>query len=191
MYLQTLYALSLTSLILVQTGNAISVPSSPPSSAKAVDPSLLSISLEFFAFPGYTQLAATTNCLNNIAALRGTQPAIRIGGTTQYVTSTYPSFKLWRDPTDCRLSRSTRDRATFDANLGTAVNYTVASPADAPASLTFGPQFITLASQLSGQVTLGLNRQLNNQPASLAAAKLAKQDMRNLFAIELGNEPEC
>ena len=85
----------------------------------------------------------------------------------------------------------TRDRATFDANLGTAVNYTVASPADAPASLTFGPQFITLASQLSGQVTLGLNRQLNNQPASLAAAKLAKQDMRNLFAIELGNEPEC
>lgn len=84
-----------------------------------------------------------------------------------------------------------RDRATYDANLGTAVNYTVDSPADAPASLTFGPQFISLASQLKGQVTLGLNRQLNNQPASLAAAKLAKQNMQNLFAIELGNEPEC
>ena len=67
----------------------------------------------------------------------------------------------------------------------------MASPADAPVSLTFGPQFITLASQLKGNVTLGLNRQLDNQAASLAAAKLAKQQMRNLFAIELGNEPEC
>jgi hypothetical protein len=38
---------------------------------------------------------------------------------------------------------------------------------------------------------LGLNRQLDNQAASLAAAKLAKQQMENLFAIELGNEPEC
>ncbi|KAI0093447.1 hypothetical protein BDY19DRAFT_983105 [Irpex rosettiformis] len=153
-------------LMHVQTGNTIDVPSTPPSTAKPVDPALLSVSLEFFAFPGYTQLAATTNCLDNIASLRGgVQPAVRIGGTTQ-------------------------DRATYDANLGIAVNYTVASPADAPASLTFGPQFITLASQLRGQVTLGLNRQLNNQPASLGAAVLAKQNMKNLFAVELGNEPE-
>ena len=84
-----------------------------------------------------------------------------------------------------------RDRATFDPHLTSAVNYTVASPVDAPDSLTFGPPFITLASQLKGQVTMGLNRQLNNQSASLAAAVLAQQKMPNLFAIELGNEPEC
>lgn len=71
------------------------------------------------------------------------------------------------------------------------MNYTVASPADAPTTLTYGPRFLTLASQMRGPVTLGLNRQLNNQSASLAAAQLAKQSMDNLFAIELGNEPEC
>lgn len=38
---------------------------------------------------------------------------------------------------------------------------------------------------------MGLNRQLNNQPASLAAAVQAKASMGNIFAIELGNEPEC
>ncbi|KAI0686858.1 hypothetical protein BC835DRAFT_1450643 [Cytidiella melzeri] len=155
----------LTLFFCVSIGTAITLPSSPPSSARSVDPSLLSVSLEFFAFPGYTALAATENCLNNLGALRGAPPAIRIGGTTQ-------------------------DRATYDASLGSAVNYTVASPADAPDSLTFGPQFISLASQMKGNVTLGLNRQLNNQTASLAAAKLAKQKMDNLFAIELGNEPE-
>jgi hypothetical protein len=84
-----------------------------------------------------------------------------------------------------------RDRATFDPNLNASVNYTVASPADAPDSLTFGPPFMQLAAQLKGEVTLGLNRQLDNQTASLAAAVLAKQQMSNLFAIELGNEPEC
>lgn len=67
----------------------------------------------------------------------------------------------------------------------------MASPADAPDTLTFGPPFMALASQLPGQVTLSLNRQLDNQSASLAAAVLAKQQMPNLFAIELGNEPEC
>ncbi len=85
----------------------------------------------------------------------------------------------------------TRDRATFSPNLTSAVNYTVASPADAPASLTFGPSFFTLASRLKGEVTMGLNRQLDNQPASLAAAIQAKNTMGNLFVIELGNEPEC
>ena len=84
-----------------------------------------------------------------------------------------------------------RDRATYDANLSVAVNYTVASQADAPDTLSYGPQFITLAGQQKGQVTLGLARRLNNQPASLAAAVLAKQRMPNLFAFELGNEPEC
>lgn len=88
-------------------------------------------------------------------------------------------------------SLACRDRATYDANLQSAVNYTVATPADAPLSLTYGPSFFTLASQLKGQVTVGLNRQLNNQANSLAAGSRAKQSMGNLFAIELGNEPDC
>ncbi|KAJ3487680.1 hypothetical protein NLI96_g3377 [Meripilus lineatus] len=154
-------------LLVLHAGSvlAVTVPSSAPSNAAVVDPSLLSVSIEFFTFPAYTQIKATTNCLDNIAALRGAQPAVRIGGTTQ-------------------------DRATYNANLATAVNYTVASPADAPASLTFGPSFFTLASQMKGSVIVGLNRQLNNQAATRAAAIQAKNTMGNLFAIELGNEPE-
>ena len=61
----------------------ITVPSAPPSGAATVDPALVSVSIEFFAFPGYTNITGTNNCLANLATLRGAQPAIRIGGTTQ------------------------------------------------------------------------------------------------------------
>ncbi|CAL1708072.1 unnamed protein product [Somion occarium] len=162
MHLITVVAIGLA---MVSKTTAILIPSSPPSSAKPVDSSLLSVSIEFFTFPAYTQIQATTNCLANIATLRGAEPAIRIGGTTQ-------------------------DRATYNPTLSTAVNYTVASPADAPASLTYGPSFFSLASQMKGDVTVGLNRQLNNQAITLQAAQQAKQSIGNLFAIELGNEPE-
>jgi len=57
--------------------------------------------------------------------------------------------------------------------------------------LTYGPSFFTLASGLSGQVTLGLNRRLNNEDNTLTAAQQAAGVMNNLMAIELGNEPEC
>ncbi|EMD37598.1 glycoside hydrolase family 79 protein [Gelatoporia subvermispora B] len=143
----------------------ITVPRSAPSGSASVDPALLSLSIEFFAFPGYTELTGTANCIANLATLRGTPPAVRIGGTTQ-------------------------DRATYDASLAAAVEYTVASPADAPDSLTYGPAFFELAQQLGGEITLGLNRQLNNQTNSLAAAQRAAQVVQNLFAIELGNEPD-
>lgn len=71
------------------------------------------------------------------------------------------------------------------------MTYTVASPSDAPSSLTFGPPLISLAANYGGSVILGLNRRLNNQTNSIAAAKLAKSEMTNLNAIELGNEPNC
>jgi hypothetical protein len=63
---------------------AITIPSSAPSNAAKVDPATLGVSLEFFAFPGYTELSNTVQCLANIEALRGTPPPVRIGGTTQY-----------------------------------------------------------------------------------------------------------
>ena len=62
-----------------------SIPIDPALSEPPLDPALLSVSLEFFAFPGYAALPATANCLANLANLRGAQPAIRIGGTTQCV----------------------------------------------------------------------------------------------------------
>ena len=89
--------IALLSSLLFASAEAITVPSTAPSTAAVVDPSLLSVSLEFFAFPGYTQLPATANCLANLATLRGAQPAIRIGGTTQCVslqTIVYPADEL-------------------------------------------------------------------------------------------------
>ena len=91
------------------------------------------------------------------------------------------------------VKRFNRDRATFVANLPEAVNYTVASAGDAPASLTYGPPFFSLAAGLSRSpdVTVGLNRQLNNQKNTLDGIVQAKGAIRNLYAIEIGNEPDC
>lgn len=102
-------------------------------------------------------------------------------------TSTCP------DPYDANLLTgiNLRDRATYDPSLSTAVNYSVASPADAPTSLTYGPSFFDLAADLSGDVTIGFNRQLNDISNVGAAAAEAQDTMSNLYAIELGNEPDC
>ncbi|GKT92327.1 glycoside hydrolase family 79 protein [Colletotrichum tofieldiae] len=125
------------------------------------------LSFEFFAFPSYFQnVTATNQCLSNFKALTGTSPPIRIGGTTQ-------------------------DRASYDASTSAYVVYSVANAADAPSTLTFGPNFMKLAATYAGDVTLGLNRGKNNIDNTIAAAKVAVQEMANLYAIELGNEPEC
>jgi hypothetical protein len=78
-----LFSRTLVCAVFAASTRAITVPTITPATAVPVDPSLLSISIEFFAFPGYTELIATANCLANLASLRGAQPAIRIGGTTQ------------------------------------------------------------------------------------------------------------
>lgn len=69
--------------------------------------------------------------------------------------------------------------------------YTVASAADAPASLTYGSSFMTLAGKYAGSVVIGLNRGKNDIANTIAAAKVAVSQVSKLLAIELGNEPEC
>lgn len=124
-------------------------------------------SFEFFTFPSYfTNVTATNQCLSNWQNLTGTWPPIRIGGTTQ-------------------------DRALYDPTTSAYVVYSVASAADAPASLTFGSSFMTLAGKYKGNVVVGLDRGKNNVTNTIAAAKVAVSEMSNLLAIELGNEPEC
>ncbi|KAI0551143.1 hypothetical protein F4679DRAFT_540541 [Xylaria curta] len=131
-----------------------------------VDPAPVGISFEFFAFPSYfTNVTATTQCLSNWKDLTGVWPPIRIGGTTQ-------------------------DRAQYDAKTSAYVVYSVSNPADAPASLTFGSSFMTLAGTYGGSVVVGLNRGKNNIQNTIEAAKAAVRGMNNLLAIELGNEPE-
>lgn len=172
------------SVIAVSQSISFSIPSSAPASAIHVDPSLLSLSIEFFAFPEYMTLDGTKNCLKNIEDLRGVAPAVRIGGTTQYDFL----YLVLRNSTERYIS--SRDRATYDASLSTAVNYTVASPADAPDSLTFGPSFFSLADELKGDVTIGLNRQLDNIENTRLAAQKAVGAIESLLVLELGNEPD-
>ncbi|TVY40669.1 Beta-glucuronidase, partial [Lachnellula occidentalis] len=142
------------------------VPNSAPTGATALDPAPVGLSFEFFAFPSYFKnVTATNQCLKNFQTLTGIWPPMRIGGTTQ-------------------------DRAVYDPNTSAYVVYTVAAPTDAPAALTFGPSFMTLAETYGGTVVLGLNRGHDNITNTIAAAKKAKSSMTNLLAIELGNEPE-
>ncbi|KAK4160629.1 beta-glucuronidase [Cladorrhinum sp. PSN259] len=142
------------------------IPSSPPSNASPqLDPTPVGVSLEFFTFPGYMEnVTSTSRCLENFKDLTGAWPPVRIGGTTQ-------------------------DRATYDAKSSAAVTYSVANAADAPMTLTFGPRFIDLANSYPGRLIIGFNRRLNNLANTVAAAKLAYQKIKNLEAIELGNEP--
>ncbi|KAL2823214.1 hypothetical protein BDW59DRAFT_180787 [Aspergillus cavernicola] len=145
---------------------SFNIPNSPPANAsKQISAAPVGVSLEFFTFPAYiTDVAATSTCLENLKDLTGVWPPMRIGGTTQ-------------------------DRATYDASSANAVTYSVSDPADAPATLTYGPSFISLAAEYSGSVVLGLNRRLNDIANTISAASLAVREMGNLNAIELGNEP--
>ncbi|CAG8306653.1 unnamed protein product [Penicillium salamii] len=157
---------SLLCLSASASGLNFNVPASPPSNSSGqISAAPVGVSLEFFTFPEYIQdLPSTTTCLQNLKDLTGTWPPVRIGGTTQ-------------------------DRATYDPSSSEAVTYTVASTKDAPASLTYGPSFMSLASEYAGKVIIGLNRRLDNISNTIAAALVAQKDMDNLYAIELGNEP--
>ncbi|KAH7176813.1 hypothetical protein EDB81DRAFT_675770 [Dactylonectria macrodidyma] len=156
----------LLSQIALAAAVTFNVPTTKPANISGQIPDApVGVSLEFFTFPAYiNDVASTLKCLENLKDVSGSWPPMRIGGTTQ-------------------------DRATYDASSSNAVTYTVASSGDAPSSLTFGPSFFDLAATYGGEVTIGLNRRLNNIANTIAAATKAKAQMTNLNAIELGNEP--
>ncbi|KAF7553526.1 hypothetical protein G7Z17_g3530 [Cylindrodendrum hubeiense] len=156
----------LLSHIALASALTFNIPTTIPANVSGQIPDApVGVSLEFFTFPAYfNDVASTSKCLENLKDITGSWPPLRIGGTTQ-------------------------DRATYDASSANAVTYTVASSGDAPTTLTFGPSFFDLAATYGGEVTIGLNRRLNNIANTVAAAKLAKAEMSNLNAIELGNEP--
>ncbi|KAJ5715869.1 beta-glucuronidase [Penicillium malachiteum] len=159
--------ISLSIYLSSASGLSFEIPATPPSNAsKTLAEAPVGISFEFFAYPAYfTGVASTETCLENFKDLTGVWPPMRIGGTTQ-------------------------DRATYNASMTEAVSYSVASATDAPESLTFGPAFISMAADYSGSVTLGLNRRLDNIGNTISAAEEAQNVMENLYAIELGNEPD-
>ncbi|KAJ6180572.1 hypothetical protein N7519_011033 [Penicillium mononematosum] len=159
-------SVSLLGLVASASGLTFDIPTSPPpNSSGQLSAAPVGVSLEFFTFPEYIQdVKSTMTCLENLKDLTGTWPPMRIGGTTQ-------------------------DRATYDSSSTEAVTYTVASPGAAPETLTYGPSFISLAATYAGEVIIGLNRRLDDITNTISAAILAQSKMKNLYSIELGNEP--
>lgn len=154
------------SLVLSTVAIDVTIPSSYSGNSSApLDPTPVGASIEFFAWPGYNDIPGTYGCLGQLASLTGRYPPIRIGGTTQ-------------------------DRALFDPDLSAPVEYYVANYTVAPLNLTYGPSFIGLAAQWPGNMTMGLNRELANLSNTIEAANLSIQEIANLYAIELGNEPD-
>ncbi|KAH6871488.1 hypothetical protein B0T10DRAFT_568278 [Thelonectria olida] len=143
------------------------VPAVQPKQAVALDPSPVGVSFEFFMWPSYmTNISLALPCMNHFDKLYGKKMPIRIGGTTQ-------------------------DRATYDPNFDGYVSYTTDDPLVAPMSLAYGPKFFDLIKKHGSETILGLNRGLNNRTNTFAAAQEVKaRALKNLWAIELGNEPD-
>ncbi|RBR13263.1 uncharacterized protein FIESC28_08229 [Fusarium coffeatum] len=160
--------LKLLSLVSVATAAPnYAVPGTLPKSAAPLDVSPVGASFEFFMWPSYaTNISLTLPCLEHFNKLYKKRIPIRIGGTTQ-------------------------DRATYDADFKGYVSYKVDDLLDAPMSLTYGPRFFDLIKTFGAETILGLNRGLNNRSKTFAAATMAKSKAPdNIWAIELGNEPD-
>ena len=82
-----------------------------------------------------------------------------------------------------------RDRALYDADLTSAINFSISTPGGAPLSLTYGPSFFTLANSLRRPTVVGLNRRLAQLNNTIEAAKESVGQIDLLEALELGNEP--
>ncbi|CAF3525455.1 unnamed protein product [Fusarium graminearum] len=162
---QHLKLLSLVSVVNAAPNYA--VPGTLPESAYPLDASPVGVSFEFFMWPSYaTNISLTLPCLSHFNKLYNKKTPIRIGGTTQ-------------------------DRATYDADFKGYVSYKVDDPLDAPMSLAYGPKFFDLIKSFGAETILGLNRGLNNRTTTFAAASMAKSKAaNNIWAIELGNEPD-
>lgn len=164
--------LPLSEAVHLQLTNSAAVSAGQP-----VLPSFVSYSIEFSSFPDFAGNLSSpntfsNNLLENIKALTGTKPLIRVGGNTQ-------------------------DYALFDPNLMVATNgtYTSASQ-DYPTILYIGKAYFESYRTWPGtQFIHGFNLAANGTIGYnnlVATVPLACQALRNgsLAYWELGNEPD-
>ncbi|KAI8444599.1 hypothetical protein BY996DRAFT_6425622 [Phakopsora pachyrhizi] len=130
------------------------------------DDNPIGLSFEFFELPNYlTKVDNTKQCLKNLETALGSPIAFRIGGTTQ-------------------------DRAAYAPNLSVPIKNNLTKNSLVPNNITYGPKYFQIASQLDGPTTIGVNRRENNLNNAIIAVQEALKTVKNLYAIELGNEPE-
>ncbi|KAI9703439.1 MAG: hypothetical protein M1820_005912 [Bogoriella megaspora] len=141
------------------TSSTFDIPRYAGSGSHQLDPAPVSFSFEFPYFPSYF-----VNISNTYSCI----------GEFQKLTGTWPGI---------RIGGTTEDESVFDVTLKTPVITVNKS------LFHFGLDFFKIAAKYEGKVVLGLNRGTNNKTNTISAAKAAKEIMRNLYAIELGNEP--
>ncbi|KAI0659696.1 hypothetical protein C8Q70DRAFT_88442 [Cubamyces menziesii] len=98
-------ALSALLFVIPISGHAftvrVSIPSSPPSNAQPLSPTLLSFSIEADCWPDWVGVTSrnefTYNALHNHAALTGKPPSIRVGGDSADRTTWSPQVLLYED----------------------------------------------------------------------------------------------
>lgn len=76
-------------------GSALAVPGTAPANAGVPLDSFVSYSIEFSSFPDFAGNETvpntfSNNLLNNLGALQGTKPHIRVGGNTQDFGAAHP-----------------------------------------------------------------------------------------------------
>ncbi|TAQ87643.1 hypothetical protein B7494_g4032 [Chlorociboria aeruginascens] len=177
-----LAALGITAqLISIVNGALIIVNTTTPTNASAVIPeAFVSYSIEFAFFPDFAGNSTfpntfSDNLLNNLGALQGTKPYIRVGGNTQ-------------------------DYALYNASLSFAINGTInpARSTDYPTTVFIGPSFFESYSTwpntkyshgfnlgLGGNNSIGWETLLDTVPLACKALEGGK-----LLWWEYGNEPD-
>lgn len=173
-------ALLLLSLCAIGKGDVIAVSITPVNASDPIPESFVSYSLELAFFPDFAGNISTPNTysltlLQNLGALQGSNPYIRVGGNTQ-------------------------DYALYNASLPVATNGTInpAKSADYPTILYIGPSFFESYATwpdvkfshgfnlgLGGNNSVGWETLLETVPLACAALGGGK-----LFAWEYGNEPD-
>ncbi|KAI1137099.1 glycoside hydrolase family 79 protein [Hypoxylon sp. FL0543] len=139
----------------------------------------ISYSIEFSSFPDFAGNKSvpnqfSDNLLENIGAVAGTKPYIRVGGNTQ-------------------------DFAIYNASLKIAINgtYNLSRSADYPTTIEIGPSYFESYNTLpnvkfSHGFNMGGNHDDRQWDTLLKTAALACQalDKDNLYFWEYGNEPD-
>jgi hypothetical protein len=154
----------------------IAVPPRPPPGAGSPLESWLSYSIEFSYFPDYAGNLShpntfSNNLLNNIAAYSGSNPEVRVGGSSE-------------------------DNALFVESQAEGAILSFASPtSDQPSNLTFGPKYFeSYHTWPNTKFVHGFNLKYNStlaRKALLASVPYACSSLRGkLVAWELGNEAD-
>ncbi|KAL3492086.1 hypothetical protein BJX62DRAFT_236520 [Aspergillus germanicus] len=133
------------------------------SNLASVNPAAVGFSFDFGFEQWIQNVSNTLKCIGNFKDLSGKWPQVRLAGGMD-------------------------DTGLFDPDL--TVPRLVTPIQNIPDSFWYGPLFYEILAQYPGDIVFGLNRGLDNLSNAILAAEYATKMLPNLYALELGNEPD-